>query len=295
MKLRLAIDQFIEWKSVSSRGSTVTGYAQDLKIFCLLLKNRDIETVTLDDILGVMTEMLDAGWTHTSMMRKCMALRKLFEFMELRGINVIHKDLIPIPRPEHKVPRIITEQEFRKLLAVIPKGSKDARHIRNKAIIRMLWDTGMRIGEVLALDVQDIDTNHMRTLIRTEKNQGSRPFRQIFWTTETNRCLRLWLKRRHTFAAIDPALFISCTSWKVGQRLHHKGLAEMLRKYSKKAGLPYRNAHSFRHHLGHDIIRKGGSNADVANILGHASLLSTFTYTQMSDPEVEERYRKFRG
>ncbi len=68
----------------------------------------------------------------------------------------------------------------------------------------------------------------------------------------------------------------------------------MLRRYSNRAGIPYLNAHSFRHHMGHDIIQKGGSAADVMNILGHATLSSSSIYTMMNDKELEARYRLFK-
>lgn len=296
MQFKEAIKQFIEWKGIAASGSTVTGYANDLKVFCLVLKNKEIEDVTLDDIMGILSDMMDAGWQHASMMRKCMALRKMFEFMEMRGYPVISKQLIPIPRPERKLPRVATEAQYEQLLSTVPRHPRDPRHVRNRAIIRMLWDTGLRVGELCSLDIDDIDLHQYKGTVKTEKNRGSRQFRPVFWTETTNACLRCWVKRREKIALVgEKALFVCCTSYNVGQRLTKKGIGEMLRSYSKKAGLPPINAHSFRHHLGHEIIQKGGSNADVANILGHASLLSTYVYTQMGDPEVENRYRKFKS
>ena len=92
------------------------------------------------------------------------------------------------------------------------------------------------------------------------------------------------------------ALFPSINTHKTGQRLTVGGVGEMLRRYSNKAKLPYAiNAHSLRHHMGHDIIKKGGSMADVMNILGHASVDSSKVYTMMTDVELEQRYRSFKG
>lgn len=291
MRFKDAIDQFIEWKGIASADSTVRGYSQDLKLFCLLLHNKPVDEVTLDDVLKCISDLQEAGWTQAGLMRKCMALRKLLEFMNMTGHDVLRKELIPIPRPQYNIPRVATEEQYKKILASIPKGSNDPRHIRNRAIIRLLWDTGMRVGELCSLNVEDIDLKKMQGVIRTEKNKGSRPFRPVFWTQATNTCLRLWLKKREHLAK-EEALFISCSSWNVGKRITTKGVQEALRRYCNRAHLPYVNPHSFRHHMGHEIIRNGGSNADVANILGHASLLSTLTYTQMSGTELERRYRK---
>ena len=69
----------------------------------------------------------------------------------------------------------------------------------------------------------------------------------------------------------------------------------MLRRYSNRARIPFVNPHSFRHHMGHDVIQKGGSSADVIKHLGHSTLASSTIYTMMIDRELEERYRTFKG
>jgi integrase/recombinase XerC len=291
--MRDRIAEFIRWKGISSQQSTVKGYANDLKIFCLLLHNPRVEEIKLDDVMQCLTDMADAGWTSSAMMRKCMALRKFFEFLSLQGYKVLDKNLIPIPRPVHNLPRVATDEQYKKLMAAIPQRTPDPRHIRNRCAIGMLWDSGVRIGELVSLDVNDVDTRQMKGIVRTEKNRGSRTHRPFYWRRQTNLVLKRWLTtREHIAPPEQPALFVSCVTQRVGQRITNSGVGEALRRYSNRAKLPYMNAHSFRHHLGHHIIKQGGSNADVANLLGHASLASTYTYTQMSDPEVEERYRK---
>jgi site-specific recombinase XerD len=163
----------------------------------------------------------------------------------------------------------------------------------------MLWDTGARNGELLSLDISDIDSARRRAIIRTEKSRGWRPIREIFWTDPTNRNLERWMAKRADLAMDNElkdleALFISVCNF-FGRRLSLKGIGEMLRRYCNRAKIPCINAHSFRHHMGHDIIRKGGSSADVMNILGHASIQSSAIYTMMNDRELETRYRKFKG
>lgn len=243
--------------------------------------------------------MAELGWDRNSFVGKCMALRKFFEFYRLQGYPVIDENLIPIPSKEFKLPRVADEESYKKLLSVIP-ANNDPRHIRNLAIINLLWDTGARNGEILSLDVGDLQMDRMRAIIRTEKSKGRRPIREIFWTADTHGNLVQWLKKRKHLENVmhlqdAEALFPSIGSQKAGQRLSVKGVGEMLRHYSNKAKMPHMNAHSFRHHMGHDIIKKGGSTADVMNILGHASVQSTTVYTMMSDKELEQRYRMFKG
>ena len=135
-----------------------------------------------------------------------------------------------------------------------------------------------------------------QAVIRTEKAISRRPFRQIFWTEDTNTLLKEWITARNNLGVKnnDPeALFISIPTYKISQRLGVRGIGDMLRSYSNKAKLPYQNAHSFRHHMGHNIIKQGGSNSDVSNILGHSNLESSYIYTMMDNQELKERHAKF--
>lgn len=300
MQFKEAIEKFTNWRQFKVKKQTVRGYDRELRNFCLFLRNPEIEQITINDVMIYLNGMVELGWDRNSFVGKCMALRKFFEFYRLQGFRVIDENLIPIPHKEFKIPRVASEENYKKLLTAIPKEAKDPRHARNLAIVNLLWDTGARNGEIIALDVEDLELDRMRAVIKTEKSKGRRPIREIFWTRSTNENLKCWLGRREKLRKImtfsDPvALFVSITGWKSGQRLNIRGVGEMLRRYSNRAKIPHMNAHSFRHHMGHDIIKQGGSSADVMNILGHASVQSTTIYTMMTDRELERRYRVFKG
>ena len=295
MKFSEVIHNFSTWRLFKVKTGTVKGYDKELRTFCLFLRNPDVEQIQLGDVMDYLTGLKELGWNHNSFIPKCMALRKFFEFCRLQGLRVLNEDLIPIPRKEYRIPRVVTADTYSKLLAVLPLNN-DPRHVRNRAIINLLWDTGARNGEIVALDLGDIDLDRMRALIKTEKSRGRRPIRELFWTHETNESLGTWLNKRTRLQQKDPdALFVSTCSANVGRRFTIKGVGEMLRRYSNRARIPYVNPHSFRHHMGHDVIQKGGSSADVMNILGHSTLASSTIYTMMTDRELEERYRRFKG
>lgn len=295
-----AIYQFSNWRQFKVKKETVRGYDRELRNFCLFLRNPEIENITLSDVMEYLNGMAELGWDRNSFVGKCMALRKFFEFYRLQGYKVIDEELIPIPDKVMKLPRVANNEQFNQLISVIPKDSNDPRHIRNLAIIGLLWDTGARNGEICSIDMNELDLKEMRTIIRTEKAKSRRPFREIFWTKTTNDYLERWIeKRKHLEKQVkfdEPnALFVSVTSVKYGQRFSIRGLGEMLRRYCNKAQMPYMNAHSFRHHRGHHIIKSGGSTSDVMNILGHSSVQSTTIYTMMRGKELEDRARLFLG
>jgi integrase/recombinase XerC len=193
---------------------------------------------------------------------------------------------------------VANEDNYKQLIAAIPEKTNDARHIRNRAIVGLLWDTGSRNGEICALNIDQLDLVARKALIKTEKSRGRRPVREMFWSEDMNDALLAWMaKRQHLLKKIVPkepeAVFICINNWNSGARFTVRGVGEMLRHYCNKAKLPYMNAHSFRHHKAHAILHKGGSQADVQNVLGHASLASSSIYTMMFGTELEERARKF--
>jgi integrase/recombinase XerC len=246
--------------------------------------------------------MRDLDWDHNSFITKAMAVRKFFEFYNKQGFKVIDPWLIPIPKKKFKMQRVATKEEYLKLLDIIPNNN-DPRHIRNRAIINLLWDTGARNGEICSINVDGLDLVEKTAVIQTEKSRGARPVREIFWTEETNNNIKKWLEKRNylknnkmMFKDGD-ALFISVCSGGVhnntGKRFGNKGLGEMLRRYCHRAKIENMNAHSFRHHMGHQIVKKGGSNSDVSNILGHSSLQSSYVYTLMTNKELKKRYEIF--
>jgi len=303
MLFKDAIDQFSGWRQIKVSGHTVKRYDKVLRIFCLYLRNPHIESITLNDVMNYLNMMKYLGWKRNGIIIVTLGLKKFFEFYNLQKFSVLNEALIPTPRKEYNIPRIATVQGFKKLINSIPKDNKP-HHIRNRALISLIWDTGARNGEIIALNVSDLDLNKRTALIKSEKSRGRRPIREIFWTPSTNALLKRWVqKRKHllqlfTFEDLD-ALFVSISKCGQnatrGKRMSVVGVAELLRTNSNRAGIPTLNAHSMRHFMGRDIVNKGGSNSDVSNILGHSSLESSMIYTMMTGPDLQRRYDVFRN
>lgn len=304
MQLSEAIMQFKGWKSLNVKSSTIHGYDQILRQFCVFMRNCDIEAVGDADVVEWFNLMKMLGYDTNSFIPRAIALRKLFEYYQHKGLQVLDPWLIPVPEMEYKQARVITEEEYTKLLAIIP-NNQDPRHIRNRAFINLLWDTGARNGELLSLNMSDLNFEERTAVIKTEKIKGTHPFRRIMWTDSTNKNLQAWIEKREylknifTFHDTD-ALFISLMGGNVatgkskqGCRLTIRGTGEMMRHYSVKAQIPHANPHSFRHHKGHDMSHRGANNSVISNLLGHRSLQSSYRYTQLSGNELINIGRKY--
>lgn len=299
MKFNEAIDLFIKWKQISVHENTLSGYSLDLRSFALWMRNPEIENVSIDHVVEYFDLMKMLGWKWSGFLTKSIALRKFYEYWAGRDYDVLNYHLIPIPRREYSPPRVATFEEYSKLLSIIPEETKDHRHIRNRAIINLLWDTGARVGEIASLNVEDLNFKERQAVIRTEKTRGMKPYRQIFWEPETNQSLQTWIARRHDLEGshkfFNPeALFVGCLRWQIGKRLSNGAVGIFLRHYSAKAGIETLNAHSFRHRVGLELAKRGANNSVISNILGHSSLTSSFRYTMMRDNDLAEEYKKYR-
>jgi len=293
-----AIEKFSAWRKLKVKGETVKGYDLILRSFCVFLRDPEIEDIALENVVEWFYLQEKLGWDRNGFIPKACAIRKIFEFYQHQDIKVLDPWLIPIPNKEYRQPRVLIEENYRKILAEIPKDGRYALHIRNEAITRMLFDTGVRCNELLSLNIQDIDTKGMQAIIHTEKSRGKKPMRQIFWTESTNEALKMWMKRRQKlfdngFFEDYDALFISINSGKYGKRFGIKGTEDMLYRLSKKAGITTVNPHSFRHHFGVDLAKKKVNNSTISNQMGHSNLASSFVYTMFNDYEMEESYREY--
>jgi len=305
MRLHQAIKEFVELKKIKGIRSAKTGarYEITLRIFCLCMQDPELEDLDLAHVLWYINELDRLGWKPNGINLVGLALRKFFEFCHLRGYSVsFNETLIPLKEKSFSIPRVTNIETFRKLFAQIPDNTNDSHHLRNRAILLMLWDTGVRTGELMSLDIADLDMKSRMALIKTEKSRGRRPVRQIFWTAETHKALLRWMeklsemKKKFSFAD-NEALFVSIgkspRAMVRGYRMKPGGVAEVMRVLSNQAGLPViTNAHSIRHSMGRDTIKTLHSNSAVSNILGHSNLESSYIYTMLFGEDLKEEWKE---
>jgi site-specific recombinase XerD len=305
MRLSQAIEEFKNWRGFKVTGHTVVRYDGVLRIFCLSMGDPDIEQIQIHHVLRYLQELQRLGWKRNGIAIVALALRKFFEFYNLRGYSCLNESLIPLPKKEFNLPRVANEEDFNRLVRAIPRNG-NPNNIRNLALIHMVWDTWARSGEIISLNEEDLQFNADGSggaMIKTEKSRGRRPIREIFWTAPTGEYLRTWLAKKAEIQNLmvfedTGAVFTSvrkCGPFDVrGKRMTNRGVCEVFRHLSNRAGLAsVFNAHSARHYGGRKIIKEGGSSADVSNILGHSHVDSSHFYTMMWGNDLKERWTQF--
>lgn len=299
MKFSEAIKEFLLWTKLAVGKGTLKGYEDNLRQFCLYLNDPEIEDIRIENVSACFNLMSILGWDVNSFVNKAAALKKFLRYFELKRYNVIDYRLILSPKKEYKMPRVLTDTQYKMIWGAIP-DRRDNRHFRNRAILGIMYDSGARVGEIASLQLKNTDTEKMTAVIKSEKSRGTRPFRQIFWTNETNNHLIMWLQKRkeiwerHKDCFKNPeSLFVGWNKGYTGKQLTPSAIGVMLRSYAKRVGIEV-NPHSFRHHFGTELAKKGANNSLISNLLGHTDLRSSYVYTSLNGTELREQYRKFK-
>jgi len=295
MRLKEAIDEFSKLRRYEITTYTNKGHDTTLRYFAMYMENCDVEEVRPSDVSDYFETLEKLGWDRRAFVTKVNGFRKFFRFLRLQNYKVFHEDLIPVPRKVFVMPRTITLEEHCKILSVIPQN-QDPRHLKNRAILMLLWDTGCRIGEILDLDIDDL--KNRQAIIKTKKSRGFKPIRQIFWTKDTQREIDRWLQRRKKlkYGQDEKALFIGASGGFCGRRFTPTGMAHSLRAYSKKAGIfPFIHCHMYRHAYGRALARKGVNNGVISDLMGHSNINSSRIYTTLEGTDLKKEWAKVRG
>ena len=196
-------------------------------------------------------------------------------------------ELIDTPREPAKIHTFYTQAEIQRLLAM--PDTKTLRGLRDRAVLQLLYDTGMRNTELRRLQISDIDLLR-KTICIMGKGEKQRLLplldSSVHWLT-------LWMERRHE-SLQDQVTSLLFPSRKTGVMMSSNGLWFMVKNYAKAAGLDNDfTVHSIRHAFASHMLENGAHLRAVQVLLGHSSLDSTQIYTQLSKNWLKRLHRKF--
>lgn len=224
-------------------------------------------------------------FTLNSMVR---AARRLFAWCVEEELLVISPAArLKKPRLPDAPPKAISDSDLKRLLAEAKSG-----RAREYAIVCFLAATGCRVGGLCSLELQNLDLERQRAVVK-EKGRGGGKVRTVYFGHTCTRALRAWLEKREMYAdEIEEAVFVSYTS---GQALSTFGVSRALKKLAQRAGIGGRfNPHSFRHAYARKLLQNGADLATTSALMGHSGVAVTAAfYARWSDAELERRYHEF--
>lgn len=218
------------------------------------------------------------------------AIRNFFKYLIRRDIEVISPDKIDLPKAGDREINIISEEELIRLLEA--PDLSELKGIRDKAILELLFSTGLRVSELCSLNKDSInfDTGEFPV-----KGKG-RKIRVVFLSDRAKKYIIDWLKARKDI--VDEPLFIGLPNIKSKNytRLTTRSVERIIKFYSIKAGITKKVVpHTLRHCFATDLLQNGADLRSVQSMLGHSSVATTQIYTHLTNKELKETYRKFHG
>jgi integrase/recombinase XerC len=322
------IDQFINYLRAERHFSTHTArcYAADLEQFCVFLadpdaepppgpapnavkgsngypnrklspplsphlieeRNRRLLAVDTDLVRLFMSKLRDRNYCKSTVARKLATLRSFYKFVvrrEYTGSNPVTP--IRTPKQEKRLPKFLDVEQIEKLFSNC--DTTTLLGARDRAILEMLYSTGIRVSELVALNIADIDLGS--SVIRV-RGKGKKERVIPIGPGAVKAVIHYLDLRRSSLqtAKHDPdALFIN----KHGQRLSTRSVRRKLDKYLLEAGLDLSvSPHTLRHSFATHMLQRGADLRSVQEMLGHQSLSTTQIYTHMTSENVKHAYEK---
>ena len=272
-----------------SSENTVLSYARDLKGFSRFMKESgvlDPAKVNRTNVMAYVYELQKQNKAGATVSRNIASIRSFFQFLQKKGIVADNPAAdLELPKVEKKVPEILSLEKV-ELLLEQPSGEED-KEVRDKAMLELLYATGIRVTELISLRVEDV--NLPLEYIRCG---GENKSRIIPIGAQAKFSLRRYLEKvreNMILRADEETLFVNCN----GKPMTRQGFWKIIKAYAKKAGIeeditPHMLRHSFAAHL----IENGADLRSVQEMLGHSDISTTQIYTKLTNQKLKNVYAK---
>ena len=290
--MKQLIDGFLQYLVVEkgSSGNTISAYRNDLYAFLQFLEDTgtsvDVGTLTETDLSGFLLQLQSKGYSNTTRARKTASLKSFYGFLHSEGVIVEnHMAHLVGPKIGRSLPVPLSEDEI-DLLLELPVASNGLESSRDKAMLELLYATGIRVSELVGLDVNDCDLidNCIRCFGKNSRE------RLVPFHPSAAHALNLYVGQGRE--ALKPhsnetALFLN----RRGERLTRQGFWLILKEYVAIAGITKTvTPHTIRHSFATHMLEGGASLRQVQEFLGHSSIASTQIYTHLSNDYLKKKY-----
>lgn len=271
---------------------TVRAYAGDvdsLLAYCAGLGVTDPARIELMHLRGWLAEQARRGLSRATIARRASSARALTAWLARRGLVAVDVGLrLASPRLSSPLPTVLAAQEAIALMdhAAVAADDADPIAIRDRAILELLYGTGIRVAELCALDVADIDRGGRAVRVM---GKGAKE-RIVPFGVPASRALDDWLAVRGLVAGpiARSALFVGAR----GRRLDQRSARSTVHRLARQAGVPDLAPHGLRHTAATHVLEGGADLRSVQELLGHASLATTQRYTHVSVERLRATYRQ---
>ena len=287
-KLRKFLD-FLRYERNASP-HTIASYRRDLVQLQNYLEKRRITLKTLDNIIlrGFLSSLFQSGNKKSTVARKLASTRSFLQYCLQKGwLEDNPARVVATPKQGKNVPSFLSEEEMTHFLD-LPTKPKKALDYRDKALLELLYATGIRVGELVGMNVEDVNFNQRLIRVRGKgKKERLLPFGRK--AAVSLRDYLRWRKLINQGRIEEEALFLNFR----GRRLSSRSVERIVDKYLQRAALRRKiSPHSLRHSFASHLLSRGADLRVIQELLGHESLATTQKYTHIDLKQLLEVYRK---
>ncbi|MDO5152675.1 MAG: site-specific tyrosine recombinase XerD [Eubacteriales bacterium] len=277
-------------KVKQASNNTVSSYMRDIRQFSEWLQHsRNTEILNADqlNISDYLAYLQEQGKSGATASRTLASLKNFYAYLVSTGFletSPVSAD-IHVDRGEKKLPQILTGKEVELLL--MQPACVDPKGIRDKAMLEVMYATGIRVTELIDLNVDDVNLE-----LGIIKCNGAKKSRAIPLYPAALRALSVYMKEVRMLMIADPlekALFVNVG----GARMSRQGFWKILKFYQAKAGIEKEiTPHTLRHSFAVHLLENGADLSSLQELMGHSDISSTQMYTHMINQKLRSVYEK---
>lgn len=298
--MKLLIEKYLKYLQVERNSSphTITSYKNDLSSFldfCVSQMEVPSEEVTVQTITRLtirlwLGELSEEGLAKSSIARKVAALRSFFKYCFKRGhITKNPAHLLIVPKKDKTLPKTATAEDVERMLENV--NTKTTRGLQDRAILEVFYGTGIRVSELVGLNLTDLDLKAGQINVTGKGNKE-----RIVPLGKTARDIladftkkRIELYGSKTDSDARKALFLGAS----GQRAYVRAVRYMVEKYlSRESEVTQKSPHVLRHSFATHMLNNGADIRLIKEFLGHANLAATQVYTHTSVERLKNVYEQ---
>ena len=276
-------------KVKQASSNTVSSYMRDIRQFALWLRENedlDVQDATQQNISAYLSHLEEEGRSGATVSRNLASLKNFYAYLVTSGFREETPVMeIHVDRGEKKLPQILTSREIEQLLA--QPACVDAKGYRDKAMLEVMYATGIRVSELIALDLDDVNLD-----LGIIKCAGTKKSRAIPLYPAALRALTVYLRDVRDSMITSPdeqALFVNVG----GVRMSRQGFWKILKHYQQTAHIQKEiTPHTLRHSFAVHLLENGADLGSVQELMGHSDISSTQMYTHMINQKLKSVYDK---
>lgn len=276
-------------KVKQASANTIASYLRDIRQFSDWLRDAcelDVVDATQLNIGSYLDHLKSEGRSGATVSRTLASLKNFYAYAVSTGfVEQTPVTEIRVDRGEKKMPQILTGREIELLLS--QPSSLDAKGIRDKAMLEVMYATGIRVTELIELDVDDVNLE-----LGTVRCSGSKKSRSIPLYPAALKALVVYMSEiRRTMIADtkEKALFVNVS----GVRMSRQGFWKILKHYQATAHIEKEiTPHTLRHSFAVHLLENGADLGSLQELMGHSDISSTQMYTQMINQKLKSVYEK---